>query len=107
MGAYKRWFGFQPSTKIATHVFGLIHGFGLATKILEYKISSDGLIPNLFAFNVGVELGQVLGLTIIFILISYWRRFGNFIKNAYRANVVLMVGGFIFVGYQLVGYFVS
>ena len=107
MGAYQRWFGFQPSTKIATHVFGLIHGFGLATKILEYQMSSDGLIPNLIAFNIGVELGQVMGLIIIFIMISYWRRFGNFIQNAYRANVVLMVGGFMFVGYQLTGYFLS
>ena len=107
MGAYERWFGYQPSTKIATHVFGLIHGFGLATKILEYNISTDGLIPNLFAFNIGVELGQVLGLSIIFILISYWRRFGNFNQDAYRANVALMVGGFIFVGYQLTGFFVS
>jgi len=107
MGAYKRWFGFQPSTKIATNVFGLIHGFGLATKILEYNISSDGLIPNLIAFNIGVELGQVLGLIIIFIMISYWRRYGNFMEQAYKANVVLMVGGFIFVGYQMTGYFLS
>jgi len=107
MGAYKRWFGFQPSTKIATHIFGLIHGFGLATKILEYQISEDGLISNLIAFNVGVELGQILGLIIIFILISYWRRYGNFMQQAYKANVALMVGGFIFVGYQLTGYFIS
>ena len=107
MGAYQRWFGFQPNTKIATHVFGLIHGFGLATKILEYNISSNGLISNLLAFNVGVELGQVLGLTIIFIVISYWRRFGNFNQHAYRANVALMVGGFIFVGYQMTAFFIN
>ncbi len=107
MGAYKRWFGFQPSTKIATNIFGLIHGFGLATKILEYNMSSDGLIPNLIAFNVGVELGQIMGLIIIFIGISYWRRFGNFIQQAYKANVALMVSGFIFVGYQLTGFFIS
>ena len=107
MGAYKRWFGFQPSTKIATNIFGLIHGFGLATKILEYNMSSDGLIPNLIAFNIGVELGQIMGLIIIFIGISYWRRFGNFIQQAYKANVALMVSGFIFVGYQLTGFFIS
>ncbi len=107
MGAYQRWFGFQPSTKIATHIFGLIHGFGLATKILEYQISSDGLISNLIAFNVGVELGQVLGLIIIFIMINYWRRFGNFMQQAYKANVALMVSGFIFVGYQLTGFIIS
>jgi hypothetical protein len=107
MGAYERWFGFQPSTKIATLVFGLFHGYGLATKILDYKMSSDGLIPNLIAFNIGVELGQIMGLAIILIMISYWRRSGGFIRHAYNANVALMVGGFVFVGYQMTGYFLN
>jgi hypothetical protein len=107
MGAYQRWFGFQPSTKIATLVFGLFHGFGLATKILDYKMSSDGLVPNLIAFNVGVELGQIMGLAIILILISFWRRTGGFVRYAYDANVALMVGGFLFVGYQMTGYFIN
>lgn len=107
MGAYQRWFGFQPNTKIATLIFGLFHGFGLATKILDYKISPDGLIPNLFAFNVGVELGQLIALAIMLIIMSYWRRLGSFMRHAYKANVVLMAGGFIFVGYQLTGFFIS
>jgi len=107
MGAYQRWFGFQPSTKIATLVFGLFHGFGLATKILDYKISADGLIPNLIAFNIGVELGQIMGLAMILIMISYWRRSGGFIRHAYNANVALMTGGFIFVGYQMTGFFIN
>jgi HupE / UreJ protein len=38
MGAYQRWFGFQPNTKIATLIFGLFHGFGLATKILAQTV---------------------------------------------------------------------
>lgn len=107
MGAYKRWFGFQPSAKIATLVFGLFHGFGLATKILEYNVSPDGLVANLIAFNVGVELGQLMGLAMILIAMGYWRRSGGFIRHAYSANVALMAGGFIFVGLQLTGYFVS
>lgn len=107
MGAYQSWFGFQPNTKIATLIFGLFHGFGLATKILDYKISSDGLVPNLIAFNVGVELGQIIGLAMILILMGYWRRSGKFMKHAYSANVALMVGGFIFVGYQLTGFFIN
>ena len=107
MGAYQRWFGFQPSTKIATLVFGLFHGFGLATKILEYKISPDGLIANLVAFNVGVELGQLIALGLILIVMGFWRRTGGFIRHAYSANVALMAGGFIFVGYQMTGFFIS
>ena len=105
LGAFQRWFGFQPNTKIATLVFGLFHGFGLATKIQEYKISPDGLIPNLLAFNVGVEIGQLLALTVILIGMSYWRRTASFVRNAYTANVAMMSAGFILVGMQLTGYF--
>ena len=107
MGAYQRWFGFQPSTKIATLVFGLFHGFGLATKILEYKMSADGLVPNLIAFNIGVELGQLLALGMILIAMGFWRHTASFTRHAYNANVALMTGGFIFVGYQMTGFFIS
>src|SRR5688500_2660230 len=62
LGAFQRWFGFQPNTKAATLIFGLFHGFGLATKILDFEVSPNGLIPNLIAFNVGVEVGQLLAL---------------------------------------------
>lgn len=107
MGAYQRWFGFQPNTKAATLIFGLFHGFGLATKILDYKVSPDGLILNLLSFNVGVELGQLMGLAMILIVMGFWRRSDNFMRHAYAAQVVLMTGGFLLVGYQLVGYFVA
>lgn len=107
IGAFQRWFGFQPNTKVATLVFGLFHGFGLATKILEYQISPDGLVPNLLAFNVGVEIGQLLALAVILIGMGYWRRTPSFIRNAYTANVAMMSAGFILVGMQLTGYFVS
>lgn len=107
IGAFQRWFGVQPNTKIATLIFGLFHGFGLATKILEYEISADGLIPNLLAFNVGVEIGQMLALAAILIVMSYWRRTGSFLKHAYTANVLVMIAGFMLIGYQLTGYFIS
>ena len=106
MGAYQRWFGFQPSTKIATLVFGLFHGLGLATKMLEYELSSDGLIANLLAFNLGVELGQILALAVILIAMGYWRRSESFLRNAYTANGMMMTAGFLLVGYQLTGFFV-
>jgi hypothetical protein len=107
LGAFQRWLGFQPDTKAATLVFGLFHGFGLATKVLEYKMSPDGLVPNLLAFNVGVELGQVLALAVILIGMSYWRRTSSFMRHAYSANVVMMSAGFVLVGMQVTGYFVS
>ncbi|MCI5047861.1 MAG: HupE/UreJ family protein [Aquisalinus sp.] len=107
MGAYQRWFGFQPNTKVATLVFGLFHGMGLASKIMDYEISADGLLANLLAFNIGVEIGQILALCAILIVMSFWRKTPSFMKHAYIANVILMTAGFGLIGYQLTGYFVS
>jgi len=107
LGAYQRWFGIQPNTKIATVVFGLFHGFGLAAKIQEYEIAPEGLLPNLVAFNIGVEIGQLLALGAILIAMGFWRRTPAFLKYAYTANVGLMCAGFVLVGYQLTGFFVS
>lgn len=107
LGAYQRWFGFQPNTKAATFIFGLFHGTGLATKILDYQIAPDGLLPNLLAFNVGVEIGQLLALAAILIVMGYWRKSAKFFEQAYTVNVVMMTIGFVLMGYQLTGYFVA
>ncbi len=107
LGAYQRWFGVQPNTKAATLIFGLIHGTGLATKILDYKIASEGLLPNLLAFNIGVEIGQIMALAVILIAMWFWRRTDRFFDQAYTANVVMMSLGFILAGYQAVGYFAA
>ena len=105
LGGFKRWLGFQPNTKAATFAFGLFHGFGLATKILDFELAPDGLIANLFAFNVGVELGQVLALSAILIAMGYFRRTNGFLRHAYRVNVALMTAGFVLFGYQIAGLF--
>lgn len=104
MGAYQRWFGVQPNTKLATLIFGLCHGFGLAAKIQELELPKDGLLTNLIAFNVGVEIGQLLALAAILIIMGFWRSSPAFFKQAYTANVVLMCAGFMLIGYQLTGY---
>lgn len=106
IGAFQRWLGFQPDTKAATLFFGLCHGLGLSTKVLDYEMAEDGLLANLLAFNVGVEIGQLLALAVILIAMSYWRGTDNFTRNAYAANIVTMSAGFLLMGYQLTGYFV-
>ncbi len=107
LGAYRVWFGVQPNTKLATLVFGFFHGFGLASKVIDYDIAPQGLLPNLLAFNVGVEIGQLLALTGILIAMGWWRRTDSFFRHAYTANVAIMCAGFVLVGMQLTGYFVS
>ncbi len=107
LGAFQRWFGFQPNTKLATLIFGFFHGFGLATKILEFEIPREGLIQNLIAFNVGVEIGQLLALAGILVVMGFWRRSSSFMRHAFAANAIVMTAGFMLVGYQLAGYAVS
>lgn len=107
MGAYRRWFGFQPNTKAAVLVFGFCHGFGLATKLQDFTLSRDGLVPNMLAFNVGVELGQLLALGAILIAMGFWRRSTAFSRQAFAANTLLMTAGFVLIGYQVTGYFAS
>jgi hypothetical protein len=104
MDGFKRFLGFQPNTKWAVLLFGLFHGFGLATKLQEFTLSQEGLVANIVSFNVGVEIGQVLALTAVLIALSYWRTRDGFLRHAFVTNTALMTGGFILAGYQFAGY---
>src|SRR5580704_18061068 len=107
MDGFKRFLGFEPNTKIAVLLFGLFHGFGLATKLQQLDLSKNGLVTNIVSFNVGVEIGQVLALTAVLIVLSVWRTRGSFLRDAFATNAVLMTVGFILVGYQVAGYFTA
>ena len=107
VGAFQKWFGVQPNPRAATLVFGLFHGFGLATKLLDFEMDPEGLVQNLLAFNVGVEVGQLLALSVVLIAMSYWRRSPSFLRGGFTANMVLLLAGLLLVGYQLTGYFTT
>ena len=104
LGAWQRWLGFQPDTRAAVLIFGFAHGLGLATKLQDFAMSSDGLVTNLMAFNIGVEIGQLLALAAILIAMGYWRRTASFARHALAANVLLMTAGFVLFGLQMTGY---
>ena len=104
LDGFQTLFGFQPNTKAAVLGFGLIHGFGLATKLQEFALSTKGLIANMISFNVGVEIGQLIALSIILLIMVPYRQTAVFMKQAVFANVLLMTAGFILAGYQIAGY---
>lgn len=104
LGAFERWLGFRPDPRAAVAAFGLAHGFGLATKLQEFQLSRDGLVANIVAFNVGVELGQLLALAVMLIAMGFLRGSPRFERNAYVANGVLVCAGLVLAGYQLAGY---
>ncbi len=107
MDGFKQFLGFQPDTRLAVLVFGLFHGFGLATKLQEFTLAKDGLVANIVSFNIGVEIGQVLALTGVLIGLGYWRTHSGYLRHAFATNTALMAGGFVLIGYQLAGYFTS
>jgi len=107
MDGFRRLLGFEPNTKLAVLIFGLFHGFGLATKLQELDLSKNGLVTNIISFNVGVEVGQVLALTAVLIALSYWRTREGFLRHALAANTVLMAVGFSLTGYQIAGYYLE
>ena len=107
MDGFKRLLGFTPNTKLAVLIFGLFHGFGLATKLQQLNLAKTGLVTNILSFNVGIELGQVLALTAVLLILSFWRTREGYMRHAFATNAVLMTVGFLLTGYQIAGYYLA
>jgi hypothetical protein len=107
LGGFERVFGYRPNTRVAVLTFGLFHGFGLATKLQQLALPPTGLVTNLVSFNIGVEMGQGLALAGVLIALSHWRTREGFLRHAFATNAVLMMGGFVLIGFQLAGYWVN
>lgn len=95
--------GINPKT--AVFGFGLVHGLGLSSKLQDLTLSPDGLIINMLAFNVGVEIGQVIALTVLFVALAGLRQRADFAQIATNANVALFAAGLVLFALQTVGYF--
>jgi hypothetical protein len=108
LSGFRTVFGTQlMDPRFAVFAFGLCHGFGLATKLQELALPSEGLVANILAFNLGVELGQLAALTVLLIAIESVRRLAQYGSVALGANAALMAGGFMLVGYQMTGLLVG
>ena len=107
LGGFQRLLGFSLDARLAVFVFGLFHGLGLATKLQEFDLSPNGLVTNILSFNLGVEIGQVLALSAVFIGLTLWRTQASYLRHAFATNAVLMTGGFLLMGFQLSGFFLA
>jgi hypothetical protein len=105
LGGFKSVFGVQPNNRIAVAGFGLIHGFGLATKLQSLRLNGNGLVANMVGFNIGVEIGQFIALAVFLVIMLQWRRSASFERYAVAANAVILMAGFMIIEYQLAGYF--
>ena len=105
LDGFKKYLGVQPPSLLgAVFVFGLIHGFGLSTRLQQLPLGHDGLVLRILSFNVGVEVGQVLALAVMWLFLSQWRKRESFLKFSNVANVGLMFAGLLLLLMQLHGY---
>ena len=107
LDGFKRWFHKKPPNIILmVFIFGLIHGFGLSTRLQQLNLTDHNLILSILSFNVGVELGQILALLIVFPLLLLIRG-DSFKKISLLLNWGLIFLGMLLLVYQLNGYFTS
>lgn len=94
----------SPNLLWMVFTFGLIHGFGLSTRLQQLPLGEEGIILRILSFNVGVEIGQVIALTIMLFLLSGWRKLPSFQKFSQASNVLLMFAGGLLLLVQLHSY---
>ena len=105
LDGFRRWFGITPPSLLGlVFGFGLIHGFGLATRLQAIGLPDDGLIPRLLAFNVGVEVGQIGALVVMTAVLAIIRRSQSLAPFTAIANTFLVIAGSLLFLMQMHGY---
>jgi hypothetical protein len=106
-GGFERLFQMRsPNLLGAVFGFGLLHGFGLSTRLQQLPLGDDpwAMLWRILSFNVGVELGQIAALVVMVGLLAAWRHTASFVRFAYAANLGLMYLGVGLLLMQLHGY---
>ena len=105
MDGFRKYLHIQPPNLLAMIVlFGLIHGFGLSTRLQELPLSGDGLLLNIVSFNVGIELGQIAALSVMLALLAGWRKARSFEAFSVGSNAGLIFAGVLLFLFQMHGY---
>lgn len=106
LGLFRRWFGVDaPNLIYMVFLFGLIHGFGLSTRLQDMTLVEDsGLVSKILAFNVGVELGQVAALSLMIGVVRLWRQTTVWTPVMRAANLALLVAGLGLFAVQMDGF---
>ena len=106
-GGFQRVFDMQsPNLLGAVFIFGLLHGFGLSTRLQQLPLGDDptAMLGRILSFNVGVELGQIAALAVMVALLAAWRHRPFFKRFSHAANLALIYAGVYLLFTQLHGY---
>jgi len=105
LDGFKKFLG-RPSPNLLLVIFGfgLVHGFGLSTRLQQLPLGESGLITRILSFNVGVEIGQIIALAIMLLIISGWRKTKSFTQFSIVSNGGLIAAGILLFVMQMHGF---
>ena len=103
-GFKKYWNVKPPNLLVMIITLGLIHGLGLSTRLQQLPLNEDQLLLNIISFNVGIELGQILALTVMLLILAGWRKSASFQPFSRISNIFLIFAGFYLFTMQMHGY---
>jgi hypothetical protein len=106
-GGFQKYFDMKsPNLLAAVFGFGLLHGFGLSTRLQQLPLGDDstGMLLRILSFNLGVEIGQIAALTVMVGLLALWRHRPSFKRFSVAANLGLIYAGVYLLFMQLHGY---
>lgn len=106
LGGFEKYFKVKsPNLLFMVFVFGLIHGFGLSTRLQSFDVGNSEFLAKIVCFNVGVEFGQILALIPIVFIITQWKSKKSYDSFYKAANFYLIIAGIGLFIYQMYGYF--
>ncbi|WP_397445843.1 HupE/UreJ family protein [Polaribacter sp. R77954] len=104
LGGFKKLNVKAPNLLFMVFFFGLIHGFGLATRLQSFDIGNEQFLAKILSFNIGVEIGQILALIPIVFLITNWQKKESYSAFYKAVNSYLIAVGIFLFCYQIYGY---
>lgn len=105
LDGFKKHFHISPPNLTwMVFIFGLIHGFGLSTRLQQLPLGDDGLVLKILSFNLGVEVGQIMALGVMLLILLAWKKTASFQHFSKAANMALMMAGGLLLLMQLHGY---
>ncbi len=105
LGGFQKYFKMDsPNLKILVLVFGLIHGFGLSTRLQQLPLGEEGLLLKILSFNLGVEIGQIAALAVMLLILKTWRERESFVRFSTATNFGLVIAGLLLFSFQMWGF---
>ena len=105
LGGFKKYLDIKPPNMLVMITsLGLIHGLGLSTRLQQLPLSEDQLLMNIISFNVGIEVGQIIALTVMLLLLAGWRQTDSFKHFSLISNYGLIFAGLFLFMMQMHAY---